>query len=64
MSQDIIPDEPGSRSRSVSSETERGLTWHPFEQTILEARRLLSDLSTGALQAIIDEAVMMSRQNS
>lgn len=64
MSQDIIPDEPGSRSRSVSSETERGLFWHTFEQTILEARRPFSDLPTSELQAIIDEAVMMSRQNS
>ena len=64
MSQDIIPDEPGSRGRSVSSETEQGLTCHTFEQIILEVRRSFSNLSTGALQAIIDEAVMMSRQNS
>ncbi len=64
MSQDIIPDEPGSRSRSVSSETRQDLLWHMFEQTILEARQPFSDLPTGELQAIIDEAVMMSRQNS
>ena len=58
-----MSDQAASRRGSEPSEPERGLRWHTFEQTILEARRGFSDLSAGALQAIIDEAVMTSRQN-
>ncbi len=58
-----MPAEPASRIRSTPSETEQGLRWRMFEQTISEAHRRFSDLPTEELQAIIDDAVMTARQN-
>ncbi|NPD69654.1 hypothetical protein HN018_28020 (plasmid) [Lichenicola cladoniae] len=52
---------PGGNERAPP-EVDNSAQWRRLEQTIMEARERFGNLPADELQAILDEAVMTSRQ--
>ena len=62
MNESRAPDDAHCRIEDASHETGGSVRWRRLHQTIMEARKGLDSFQTDELQAIIDEAVMASRQ--
>lgn len=62
MIKDPVSDKASCGSGRVLHNADSATSWHRLEQSIMEARQRFGSLPANELQAIIDEAVTMSRQ--
>ena len=62
MTKDPAFDEPPGGSKHALHGSAMAARWRRFEQTMMEAQQRFGSLSADELQAIIDQAVVVSRR--
>lgn len=53
----------GTKKGDLSKFIEEAVKWRVFDQTVIEARDKFADLRSDTLEALLDEAVIATRQH-